>query len=109
LLEDGAFQAHFEVEREGFRRRAVAALGWLAAHAGRRGDAAAEGAWLAKAIALAPCDEHLYVHQMRHHLAAGRPERVRQAYWDARKALKQRLGLAPSDALEQAFRELAGG
>ena len=59
-------------------------------------------------MSLAPCEEEIYVRLMRHHLAAGRPERVRQAYWDCRKALKGRLGIAPSDDFERAFRELVG-
>ncbi len=108
LLEDGGLAAHFEAEREQFRRRAIEALLWLAAHDGRRADLAAEGAALARAAALAPCEEEIYIRLMRHHLAAGRPERVRQSYWDCRKALKARLGIPPSDALEQTFRELAG-
>lgn len=108
LLEDGSLAQSFEAEREQFRRKALNALVWLAEQAGRQGHAAGEGTWLMRAAAIAPCEEEIYIRLMRHHLASGRPERVRQAYWDCRKAFKTRLGITPGEALETAFRELAG-
>lgn len=108
LLEDGALAGFFDAEREHFRRQALRALYWLADYHHSRAQYAQAGALLMRGAALAPCEEEAYVRLMRHHLQAGRPERVRQAYWDYRKALKAKLGIMPSDAFEAAYREIGG-
>ncbi len=108
LLADTLFAGRFDAEREHYRRRALGAMLWLGDHYGslmRRDQAEA---MYARAIALAPTDEDAYLALMRHQRLAGRPERVRQAYWDCRKALKARLGIQPSPTFESAYRELAG-
>jgi hypothetical protein len=43
---------------------------------------------------------------MRHHAALDRPDRVRQVYWDCRKALKAAFGGAPSDEFEALYQGL---
>jgi DNA-binding SARP family transcriptional activator len=107
LLEDGLFEPFFEAERERFRRRAIAALTWLADHHLTSNDAAAAESALTRAIALSPCDEEPYTRLLKLHFSNGRPERVRQVYWDLRKSLKRQLGMAPSPDFEQLYRALA--
>jgi ATP/maltotriose-dependent transcriptional regulator MalT/DNA-binding SARP family transcriptional activator len=108
LLPDGYFLDHFHVERDGLTARVTRAMGWLAQHHRERGDLAQAEGWLTRAIAASPCDEELYVTLMRLHVLGGRPERLRQVYWDCRKALKAHLGMAPSETFEQAFQGIAG-
>lgn len=109
LLDNPFFASFFDAEREGYRKQALAALHWLADyHRGRGESDAVEGA-LARATALAPCDEEAYVALMRHYKHTGRPERVRQVYWDCRKAFKQHLGLAPPPELDAAYAAISGG
>ena len=61
---------------------------------------------VARATELAPCEEEAYLRLMRHHQALGRPERVRQAYWDCRKAFKAWLGGVPSEDFERTYAAL---
>jgi DNA-binding SARP family transcriptional activator len=92
VLPDGYFLDHFHVERDGLTARVTRAMSWLAQHHRERGDLAQAEAWLTQAIAASPCDEELYITLMRLHVLGGRPERLRQVYWDCRKALKAHLG-----------------
>jgi LuxR family maltose regulon positive regulatory protein len=107
LLPEGFFLQHFQVERDGLQARVTRAMAWLAQHHRDRGELAAAEAWLTRAIEASPCDEELYVTMMRLHLLAGRAERLRQVYWDCRKALKAHLNVAPSEEFEQAFQAIA--
>ncbi|MDB5100598.1 MAG: putative sensor protein, partial [Cyanobacteria bacterium RYN_339] len=106
LLDEKFFEGYFDEERESLRQRAVKALGWLASRYNRQRRPAEVERALTRMIALAPCEEEAYLDLMDHHLAQDRPELARQAYWDARRALKQQLGLAPGEELEAAFRAL---
>jgi LuxR family maltose regulon positive regulatory protein len=107
LLPDGFFLDHFQAEREGLAARVTRAFSWLAAHHRGRGAWDQAEAMLNRAIALSPCDEALYVERMALAVVLGRPERVRQIYWDCRKALKAHLGVAPSEAFEAAHGQVA--
>jgi hypothetical protein len=82
-------------------------LHWLGDHYGRlMQQAKAEGAFT-RAIALAPTDAASYLAYMRHYRAAGRPDRIRQLYWDYRKALKAQRNQAPAAAFEEAYKAIA--
>jgi ATP/maltotriose-dependent transcriptional regulator MalT/DNA-binding SARP family transcriptional activator len=107
LLEDTFFQEAFEPERERYRFKALSALHWLAEFHGGRGDNTSAETALRRAVELSPCDEASYVALMRLQRAVGKPERIRQVYWDCRKALKQYLGLTPSDEFESAYQQIA--
>ena len=112
LLAEPFLEVYFEPEREAFRRQAVAALTWLVARHVYEGDEPAATACLARAVAIAPCDEAVALAGMRHHATRKDPARVRNAYWDYRKAMHSTLGLAPAQAFEATYRELlaqAGG
>ena len=37
---------------------------------------------------------------------AGRADRVSQVYWDCRKTMKHRAGIAPGEAFEAAYRQM---
>ncbi|HEY9721369.1 MAG TPA: bacterial transcriptional activator domain-containing protein, partial [Oscillatoriaceae cyanobacterium] len=74
-----------------------------------RGDHTRAEATLERALAIAPSDEDASLALMRHHAARGREERVRQVYWDCRKALKAQLGSVPSAEFEAAYRLLLAG
>ena len=106
LLADQLFTGLFDAEREHYRKRALEVLLWLAAHHGRHMDHASAETAFTRALALAPTDEDVYLAAMRHQQARGRAERIRQLYWDCRKALKTRLAMAPSAEFEQAFRAM---
>jgi DNA-binding SARP family transcriptional activator len=106
-LEDTVFQEAFEPERERYRFKALSALHWLAEFHGGRGDNTSAETALRRAVELSPCDEASYVALMRLQRAVGKPERIRQVYWDCRKALKQYLGLTPSDEFESAYQQIA--
>jgi ATP/maltotriose-dependent transcriptional regulator MalT/DNA-binding SARP family transcriptional activator len=109
LLEDGLFARYFDAEREALRQQAVGILMWLAGfHQGRGDESSAEGV-LRRAVELAPTDEEAYIALMRQQHRSGRPERIRQVYWDCRKALKTYLGVSPSAAFEAAYAEVARG
>jgi DNA-binding SARP family transcriptional activator len=96
----------FLAEREAFRARALGAAMWLAERHGAAGEPARAEALLGRAVAIAPCEEEPYLALMRHHRRQGRPERVRQAYWDHRRARHAALGLPPSEEFEQAHAEI---
>ena len=100
LCGDPVFKGRFEVEREQRRRQAVAAVTWLAAHAERRRETARAIAWLDRGLAIAPGDEPLHLAKIEALLAAGRPDRARQAYWDCRRAVHLALGETPSAEFE---------
>jgi DNA-binding SARP family transcriptional activator len=107
FLDDALFQAPFEPMRESLRRQAIEAASWLAEfHHARYDDRAAEKAYQ-RAQSLAPWDGELALALMRHYRFRNRPERIKQVYWDYRKALKAHLGLAPDDEFEAAYRALA--
>ncbi|MEB3330475.1 MAG: BTAD domain-containing putative transcriptional regulator [Candidatus Sericytochromatia bacterium] len=108
LLPDGFFLDHFHVERDGLTARVTRAMSWLVQHHREQGELAQAEGWLTRAISASPCDEELYVMQLRLHVLSGRLERLRQVYWDCRKALKAHLGVAPSEAFEEAFQGIAG-
>ena len=109
LLSDALFGGHFDAERQHYRVRALEMLHWLGGHYGRlMQNAKAESAF-GRAVALAPTDEETYLAFMGHFLAAGRPDRIRQLYWDCRKALKAQLGLAPSAEFEGAYEGMGLG
>ncbi|MDB5100922.1 MAG: transcriptional regulator [Cyanobacteria bacterium RYN_339] len=106
LLSDGMFAGSFESERQHYRTRALDALLWLGGHYGSlMQNAKAESAF-GRAVALAPTDEDTYLAFMRHFRANGRADRIRQLYWDCRKAMKAQLGLAPSPAFEDAYKAM---
>lgn len=107
LLPDGFFRDHFQMERDGLTVRVTRALVWLAKHHRARAAWEQAEALLTQAMALSPCDESLYVERMELAQLLGRPERLRQIYWDCRKALKVHLGAAPSDAFEALHRQMA--
>ncbi|MDB5102141.1 MAG: hypothetical protein JWM80_6562 [Cyanobacteria bacterium RYN_339] len=102
LFDETLLRNFFEEERNARRERAAAALAWLAAFHGERGDRSGAEAALRRAVATLPAEEWPYLALMRHQHAAGRPELARQAYWDCRKALKQHLDATPSEAFEVA-------
>ena len=106
LLDEPFFQRYFEAEREKARGQAVAAALALAGAKRAMGDASGAEAVLTRIAAIAGTDEAPYQALMDLHLAASRPEKARQAYWDCRKARKAQLGLPPSDELEAAYRAL---
>lgn len=101
LFDDAALRGLFAPEREAYRRRALDLVVWLAGFERARGGFSAEAAVLERGVAIAPTEESLYMLLMRHHIARGNPERVKPLYWDCRKALKLRLGLAPSEEFER--------
>jgi DNA-binding SARP family transcriptional activator len=105
LLEGSFYLPYFEAERELYRRRAVAAMRWLAARAGERMDDAGADRWLRRAVEAAPVDEEAHVALIRLHALGRRQDAVRQAYWDARRAFKHHVGLTPGEAVERAYRE----
>lgn len=107
LLEDSFFGKFFEAEREARRRKVVAVLLWMAEHQGHQGKLAAAESLLQRAVELAPTEEEIYVQLMHHQKRVGRPERIRQVYWDCRKALKSHLGLTPSPEFEAAYEAIA--
>jgi DNA-binding SARP family transcriptional activator len=109
LLDDSLFLRHFEAEREALRQQAVGVLTWLAGFHQGRGDESSAEAALRRAVTLAPTDEEVYIALMRQQRRTGRAERIRQVYWDCRKALKAHLGVAPSVAFEDAYEEAARG
>ncbi|MDB5102045.1 MAG: transcriptional regulator [Cyanobacteria bacterium RYN_339] len=104
LLAEAFFREFFDEERERRRHQAASALGWLADHHGRRGDHTGQEQALARAAGIAPTDEATYLALMAFYRSNGRPERVRQVYWDCRKALKLHLDALPSEAFELASR-----
>ena len=107
LLEETFFAGLFEPERLAFLRDAMEALRTLHdLHLGRGDRSSAEQA-LRRAMALAPTEEEPYLLMMRFHQANGAPERVRQTYWDYRKALKAALDLAPGPEFEAAYQDLS--
>ena len=106
LFDEPLLAGAFEAERTAYRRQALEAAFWLADRRESLGDATGREAWLQRAMQIAPVDEEVYVRLMKHHKAVGRPERVRQAYWDCRKALKRYLDLEPSLGFEEAYRQL---
>ncbi|HEY9724001.1 MAG TPA: bacterial transcriptional activator domain-containing protein, partial [Oscillatoriaceae cyanobacterium] len=87
--------------------RALGALYWLVQHHRERADLSGAERLLKRAIALAPCEEEAYISLMRLQDALGHPERIRQIYWDCRKALKANLGMEPSEAFEDAYKAIA--
>lgn len=107
LLDEPFFQRYFEAEREQLRGRAVAAALALAAAQRATGELAAAEGVLSRIAAIAQTDEAPYEALMDLYLAAGLPEKARQAYWDCRKARKAQLGLPPSDELEGRYRAIA--
>ena len=109
LLDERQFLALFESTREGLRQRALASLLWLAAFHAGRGDASAAEVRLTRATKVAATEPAPYLALMRHYQAHGRPERVRQVYWDCRKAFKAELGLEPGDEFEAAYAAIARG
>lgn len=108
LLEDVDLAAAFDADREYLKQAALRALAWLAEHHQNRAEEAEAERWVRRAVALAPEEEAGYHALMRYAVRWGRPDVVREAYWECRKALKARLGLAPSEELERAYRELGG-
>lgn len=106
LLEEGYFARYFESARETYRRQALRALDWLARFRAARGERTVAEATHLRAIAVAPCEEAAYLALMRFYRGVGAAERVRQVYWDCRKALKAQLGIAPSAEFEAAARAL---
>lgn len=107
LLDDAVIGKHFEPQREAYRRRAVEASQWLAGHYVAVDRGAEAEAALERAVAIDPTDEAAYLALMRHHHVRLAHTRVRQAYWDCRRALKAKLGIAPSEDFEAAYRALA--
>ncbi|MEB3198308.1 MAG: BTAD domain-containing putative transcriptional regulator [Candidatus Sericytochromatia bacterium] len=107
LLEDGLAGQHFEAEREQVHRRSVGWLIWLASHYEATGASADALRCLTRAVTVSPTDEEPYVAMMGYQQRMGRPDRIRQVYWDCRKALKSRLGLAPSPHFEACYTQLA--
>jgi DNA-binding SARP family transcriptional activator len=104
LLDENFFQPFFEEERRKYQDQILDALFWLPNyHASQGNDDAVEKA-LSRAIALAPCEEEGYLRLMAHHQARGRLEKIRQIYWDCRKALKAHLDAVPSPAFEASYR-----
>lgn len=108
LLEETFFAGLFEPDRLGYQRDALEALRFLHLFHIGRGDRTSGEAVLRRAIALAPCEEELYVALMRFYQAGGQAERVRQTYWDYRKALKAELAAAPGAGFEAAYRGIVG-
>ena len=106
LFDEPLLAGAFEAERTAYRRQALEAAFWLADRRASLGDATGREAWLTRAMQVAPVEEEVYVRLMQHHMAVGRPERVRQAYWDCRKALKRHLDFEPSLGFEEAYRAL---
>jgi DNA-binding SARP family transcriptional activator len=109
LLDDGFFQKYFEAEREKYRQQVVGALLWVANFHQSLGDMSSAENALMRAVEMAPCEEEAYIALMRHQKTAGRSERIRQVYWDCRKALKAYLGMTPSAEFEQAYQGIAKG
>jgi DNA-binding SARP family transcriptional activator len=105
LLAEPLFEAYFEAEREGFRRQALAALFWLIERFVFEGDEPSALACLERAIALAPCAEEVATVGLQYHARRRSPERVRNVYWDYRKALHRTLGLVPTPELEASYRD----
>ncbi|MEB3284605.1 MAG: BTAD domain-containing putative transcriptional regulator [Candidatus Sericytochromatia bacterium] len=103
LLDDGLFSHFFEAEREQYRQQALSALLWLAAHFKGLGAFTLAEQHLQRAMAVAPTSEEVYVALMHLQIEMGRTERVRQVYWDCRRAMKANLGLPPSDTFEAAY------
>jgi DNA-binding SARP family transcriptional activator len=109
LLTDALFQGAFEAERNQLRHQAVGTLMWLADFHQGRGDFTNAEAALLRATELAPTEEDVYLALMRFYQARGRAERIRQVYWDCRKALKAHLGLTPSEDFEAGHKAIAAG
>jgi LuxR family maltose regulon positive regulatory protein len=109
LLDDGFFAKYFEAEREKYRQQVVAVLMWLSRFHQDLGDQTGAETALTRAVELAPTDEDAYIALMRHQRNVGRPERIRQIYWDCRKALKAYLGMSPSPEFEAACAAIAKG
>ena len=109
LFEEPFFAGPFDMDRLRLQRDALAATGFLQRTAFARGDMLAAERWARRAIDLVPGDEGGYLALMRLYHAVGDTDRVRQAYWDHRKALKLELDTAPTPEFEAAYRELVGG
>lgn len=109
LLDDGFFAKYFEAEREKYRQQVVAALLWLARFHADLGDHTSAENALVRSVELAPTEEEAYIALMRHQKNTGRTERIRQVYWDCRKALKAYLGMTPSPEFEAAYAAIAKG
>ncbi|MDB5099409.1 MAG: hypothetical protein JWM80_3830, partial [Cyanobacteria bacterium RYN_339] len=108
LLAEPFFERYFEAERERLRQQALACLYHLAAARSGLGDFAGAEADLQRATQLAPTEWEAYRRVMEHQAERKRPDQVRQAYWDYRKALKSRLRVVPDEACERAFKEALG-
>jgi DNA-binding SARP family transcriptional activator len=109
LFDDAFLSKYFDAEREKLRKRALACALRLAEFRAQLGDNTGAEQALTRAVAIAPCEEEAYVALMRLHKAQGRPERIRQVYWDYRKALKAALGLTPGEAFEASYAAIAAG
>lgn len=106
LLDETLFEGYFEAERERLRARALEMLAWMAEWQADRGDvAAAETAWK-RSVAIGPCEEAPALGLMRHYQSTGRPERVKQVYWDFCRAAKTQLGMGPSDTFTRAYQAI---
>jgi LuxR family maltose regulon positive regulatory protein len=109
LLDEGLFLPFFEAERESARRRALEAFLWTAGYHTESHDARRAEELLYKASGLFPHEEEIPMALMRHFHGLGRGDRVRELYWDFRKALKAGLGSAPGAGFEALYRELGSG
>ncbi|MEB3222374.1 MAG: BTAD domain-containing putative transcriptional regulator [Candidatus Sericytochromatia bacterium] len=100
--------ARFDAEREALAERASAAWLWLSGHHQRHGAMLAAEAVLVDATAVAPDDEAVCLALMALHHAQGRPERVRVAYWDHRRALATLRGVRPSEEVDARYQAWCG-
>ncbi|MEB3223134.1 MAG: BTAD domain-containing putative transcriptional regulator [Candidatus Sericytochromatia bacterium] len=104
LLDCAPFTDRFLAEREALRFKAL--QGFLRLATWQKADPTAAEQTLNRLVALMPWEEEACQALMRHHAALDRPDRVRQVYWDCRKALKAAFGGTPSDEFEALYQEL---
>ncbi|MEB3198575.1 MAG: BTAD domain-containing putative transcriptional regulator [Candidatus Sericytochromatia bacterium] len=104
LLDCAPFNDRFLPEREALRFKAL--QGFLRLAAWQKASPNAAEQTLTRLLGLMPWEEEAALALMRHHAAIDRPDRVRQVYWDCRKALKAAFGGTPSEEFEQAYQAL---
>ncbi|MEB3330541.1 MAG: BTAD domain-containing putative transcriptional regulator [Candidatus Sericytochromatia bacterium] len=104
MLDCAPFTDRFLAEREALRFKAL--QGFLRLAAWQKADPAAVEQTLNRLVGLMPWEEEACQALMRHHAALARPDRVRQVYWDCRKALKAAFGGTPSEEFEALYQGL---
>jgi ATP/maltotriose-dependent transcriptional regulator MalT/DNA-binding SARP family transcriptional activator len=104
LLDCAPFSDRFLAEREAIRFKAL--QGFLKLATWQKGTPLVAEQTLNRLATLMPWEEEAALALMQHHAGLDRLDRVRQVYWDCRKALKAAFGGTPSEEFEQTYQGL---